>query len=196
LGAVEKTVSALQERQSALATQTTSDLGQTFARLSGKLAGSEPFAAELDALANEAPAVPGIDVLRPLAATGVSSPGDLAAQLDKIAAELNKAPSSEGEAAPSDGGLMGALASKLGTVVKIRKIDEADWPSVLTNAAAQVRNGQLIAALSLVTGQPGAAPEGLAAWLKSAENRVKADKALQQLSQAVLSRLAASSRNG
>ncbi len=196
LATIEQTIGALEESQSALATQTSSNLGQAFAKLSSKLASSDPFGAELDALAIEAPAVPGIDVLRLMSTTGVMSHGDLAARLDKMVAELGKAQQSTADRQNSKDGLMGALKSKLNTIVKIRKIDEADWPAVLSTAAAQIRDGQLQQALSFIAAQPGAAPDELAAWMKSAENRVKADKALQQLSQAVLRRLAASSQNG
>ena len=77
LSAIESELGALKEQQGQLATRTRSELGEAFAKLSGKMAGSEPFGAELDALVAEAPAVAGIDVLRPLAATGVVSPGEL-----------------------------------------------------------------------------------------------------------------------
>ena len=196
LAAVEQSFQALQKRQEQLATQTSSDLGQAYAQLSSRLASSDPFAAELDALVSEAPAVPGLEVLRNFATNGVTSRSDLAAELDKMAAALNAAKPTAGDDAAADDSLMGKLTARLTTVVKIRKIDDVDWPGVLTTAAGDIRSGQLAKSLSLLASQPGTAPEALEAWIKRAEDRVKVDQAMERLSKAVLARLAASGQSG
>lgn len=198
LAGLETELATLKAEQSQLATQTRSELGEAFAKLSGKVATSDPFEAELDALVTEAPAAPGIDVLRPLALTGVTSIGELADALGNIKIPA-AAGGDEAQAASSEtsgGGFMDGLKAKLSSVVKIRKLDEADWPAVLTQAAELVRGGQLAQARSLLSGQPGETLEGLADWDKKADVRAKADAAMAVLSKAVLARLAASGTSG
>jgi len=50
--------------------------------------------------------------------------------------------------------------------------------------------------MELLGSQPGAAPEGLAEWQKKADVRGELDRAMALVSQAVLSRLAASGQSG
>ncbi|NNE24161.1 MAG: hypothetical protein HKN11_16280 [Rhizobiales bacterium] len=193
---LETELSALKARQNQLATQTRSELGEAFAKLAGAVAGSGPFGAELDALAAEAPAVRGIEVLRRLATTGVTSTGELADELDRMAASAAAARAAAREQEASEGGLMDALKTRLSSVVKIRKLDEADWPAVLADAAKLIRDGQLVQAMDLLGEQPGTAPEGLAGWRKKAAARDELDRAMALVSQAVLSRLAATGQSG
>ena len=196
LAELETELSSLKARQNQLATQTRSELGEAFAKLAGAVAGSGSFGAELDALAAEAPAVRGIEVLRKLATTGVTSTGELADELDKMAASAVAASAAASEQEASEGGLMGALKTRLSSVVKIRKLDEADWPAVFADAAKLIRDGQLVQAMDLLGAQPGTAPEGLADWRKKAAARGELDRAMALVSQAVLSRLAATGQSG
>ncbi len=194
LTALEAELGGLKAQQDQLATQTRSELGEAFARLSGKVAGSGPFMNELDALVAEAPAAPGIDKLRGLASSGVASLGDLAKELEDM-----KAPGADDAAetgAEADGGLMGALKTKLSSVVKIRKLDEADWPVVLPQAASMVRAGQLAQAIELLKAQPGEAPEALAEWHNKAVARAQVEQAMTVLSKEVLGRRAATGTSG
>lgn len=196
LGEIETELSSLKAQQSQLATQTRSELGEAFAKLSGAVAGSGPFGAELDALAAEAPAVRGIEVLRRMATTGVTSTGELADQLDKVAASVSAAKTAASEQEATEGGFMGTLKARLSTVVKVRKLDEADWPAVLASAAKLIRDGQLVQAIDLLTSQPGTAPDELVDWHKQAAARGELDRAMALVSQAVLSRLAATGQSG
>jgi hypothetical protein len=196
LNALQAEIGALKTQQNELATRTRSALGEAYARLAGKAAGSAPFGNELDALVAEAPAIAGVDTLRALAADGVASTGELAQELQKIAGDIAAAKTEAAAAKAEDGGMLGQLTAKLSSVVKVRKLDEADWPAALNTAAGLIGDGELGKAVDLVAAQPGETPEAVAAWQAKAGNRLKVQKALDQVSRAVLSRLAAGGQSG
>ena len=119
LTGLEQALADVKAQQEQLATQGASLLGQAFAKLTNRVAGNAPFVEALDALTAEAPDVPGVEVLRPLASTGIATPADLAAELEEIAKGLAKPATADGTES-SGGGIMGApgeLAAKtmLGT---------------------------------------------------------------------------------
>ena len=75
--------------------------------------------------------------------------------LGTIAGELAETSKAAAEQEAAEGGLMGSLKARLSSVVKIRKLDEADWPSVLDAAKALIGEGELGKAVELISSQPG-----------------------------------------
>ncbi len=193
---LSEALAALKAQQEARATQTVSALGQSFAKLSSAVASGSPFSGELDDLVSVAPTLPGIAELRELSSGGVGSLTSLAGELEQIAAGLAEQKADEAAKKVEEGGIMSALTSQLTKVVKVRKVGETDWGEELKQAAARVAAGDLENAAAGLAAKTDNVPEALAGWQDKAKQKLAAEAALQQLSEAVLRQLAATGTSG
>ncbi len=157
--------------------------GVAFAELRRKVARGEPFAAELKKLEPLVPGAPDLQALAAVAQEGAPTvkklAADLAALKARYVAERRKMLEERRRK-----GLVEDLKARLSKVVKVRKIDEADWPSALEKAEAALP-GSPAAAVAILERQPGTPPEDVAAWIRGAKARLAVDRAMKRLGEHV-----------
>ncbi len=156
-----------------------------YAALREKAKAGEPFKAELDKLAALLPGAPGLDALTPLAAQGVPATAALRKQLAALAhAYAGKQAQAQ---KPAGNDPLAMLKQRLSSVVKVRRAGEVDWAGKLKAALARLDAGGLPAAVAELAPLAGdKMPRDVAQWLASARARLRADKALDALADAVL----------
>ncbi len=156
-----------------------------------KFAAGEPFARELDALAAIAPDLTGLDGLRP-AAAGVATADQLMADLKQMA-KVHTGSEPDAKGSQAELGVLGTLKSKFTSVVKIRRIEDADWQAALEEAVAALDGGGLAEAVARLQREKHARPDAVKVWLEKAEVRLEAGKALTKLTAGVLNAVSAAS---
>lgn len=142
--------------------------------------GSQPFVAELAALRRAAPDLAELGALARLAETGAPSRGALAISFDDVAARA----ASRSRKPPQDAGLGARIAYAAGKIVTIRQVEDVagDGPDALVARAEQaLREGDVVAALTLLDRLPPKGRDALAAWRQGAERRAAIDREVAAL---------------
>jgi hypothetical protein len=172
------------------------DLGRAalvlaIAQLREALAHSLPYDKALQALAALAAGDPelggAVAALKPMAATGVATLGELRESFDAASLAAARA-----AIAPDRPGWIGETLARLKRLVVVRHTgavagNGAD--ALLARAEAELKAGQLAAATAVLDGLGGAAAEAMRPWLESAKARLAADAALATLSTRAVARL-------
>lgn len=161
-------------------------IGQAVTALAGKVRQGQPFAAELDAVAKLAPGTPALDVLRLNATSGVQSPAALSAKLSDLEPALAGA-SGKAEAAEAPG-LWSRFTARISSLVKVRRLDEADWPATIAKARSAFAADDIDAAIGAVEAAAPTPPPQVAEWLKLARASRDVEAALRQVETAALAR--------
>jgi len=168
-------------------------------QLRAQLATSQPFAAELGAVAalgHHDPAVhEAVEPLSGVAAKGVPSIAVLAQRFQQqvVPAALHEA------AAPEDNGWGAWMWAKLRGLVSVRSVGQAGVASrdpteaALARAETALKSNDLAGAVDATASLPAAAATG---WLAAARERVAAEQAVARLASAVTARLAEVDRAG
>lgn len=194
LDAINTAMTTLNARLSALeAVQAAQPLGGearsiSFAlglrELERALAGSGPFAVQLEALADllgpEAPDTP-VARLRPYAPGGIATRAALLARFDTAAAGIVRADSVAG--VPQD--WAGRTYAFVMSLIMIRPLGERegeDVPARVARAQTRLEAGDLDAAVQELGALGGPAADAASGWLKDARARLMAEQALAQLS--------------
>jgi hypothetical protein len=81
------------------------------------------------------------------------------------------------------------LKSKAASLISVRRVDEAKWLEALKEADAQLKEGDIAAAVQRLRSVPGEAPPTIKAWLEAAEARLAVDRAVEEMSASVLKKL-------
>ncbi len=165
--------------------------GVAFAELRRKIAAGKPFAEELKRLELLVPGAPDLDTLAAIAQEGAPTTKKLATDLATLK-EHHAAQQRKKLEEQQRKGLVEGLKARLSKVVKVRKIDEADWPAALAKAEAALP-GSLAAAVAELERQPGTPPEDIAAWIRGAKARLAVDRAMKRLGDHVFRIIAQSS---
>jgi len=152
--------------------------GVAFAELRRRIAAGEPFAAELKRLEPLVPGAPDLDALASVAGKGAPTTEKLAADLAALKEKYDSLRREALEKRRKD--LAGGMKVWLSKVVKVRKADEADWPSALEKAETALPDS-LAAAVAVLEKQPGTPPEDIAAWIEGAKARLTVDRAMARL---------------
>jgi hypothetical protein len=168
-------------------------------QLRAQLATSQPFAAELGAVAalgRHDPAVhEAVATLNAVADKGMPSVAVLAQRFQHqvVPAALHEA------AAPEDEGWGAWMLAKLKGLVRIRAVGQSGAAShdpteaALAHAEAALQAGDLAGAVDAAAGLPAPAA---AAWLAAARQRLDAEQAVARLTSGVTARLVEADRNG
>ncbi|MGE4246816.1 MAG: hypothetical protein AB7E66_12520, partial [Parvibaculaceae bacterium] len=165
LEAVRQTQNRATENQGRV-DNTSAALGQAATALAGKIRQGQPFAGELDALATLAPATPGLDVLRLHAGTGAPSAAALAAKLSELLPTLPGAKDAEAEPTAPATGLWARFTASVSSLVKVRRLDEVDWPATVARARGALETGDIDAAIGILEAASATPPQPIADWLK------------------------------
>ena len=153
--------------------------------------GGAPFAAELAAFSALVPDEPAAGVVRSYAESGLMTRSELAARF-AIAIEESRRKAADEEA---DQDITGSILSRLQTVVKVRRTgegDSSDAGAVMARMAKLLSNGDLAGAVAQGKAAGDALPAGPKDWLKTAQARLAADKALAEADVRMLAALAKS----
>jgi hypothetical protein len=193
LTALEQRVTALEQKLAAgMASrmpEAATRLTQTLADLKAKLTAGAPYAEELQEIAAAVPAAPDLELLSGTAETGVPSIQSLADEARTLSETL--LPTAVAPPAPADDGYWGTFTGLLGQLVTVRQIGETDWRTAAARAAAAAAAGNIGEAITATAGEGDMPPE-LKAWRDKAETRLAADRAIIEVSEAVLRQIAAS----
>lgn len=156
-------------------------------KLRDALESNAPFAIEIQALkdtAGEAPAVAkALGAIAPLASAGIATRSDLFARLPAAVAAVVAA-----DRRPKNDGWIDRSIAKLTSFVTIRRIDGqgAGADAIVARAEKAARRGDLAAAVSEMSALTGPGAAAAADWLKTAGNRLAADRARAALDKIIL----------
>ena len=186
IGELKKRLAVLDANLQALkAAPATPPIGAAYAALRARVAAGQPYADQLTRLTTLLPAAEGLDALRRNADNGVPTRAMLKTRLDALIAARAK-PRQEAASRPAEGGLLDKLTGKFARLVKVRRIDQPDWPAALQQARSALDAGDVTAAIAALRKQPGQPPADIAAWVADATAHVEARAALTRLSDAVI----------
>ena len=150
-----------------------------------------PFAQDLLALQTIVPDAADPALVQ-LSTQGVLSLEELARRLRAIADELRTASvSQEPEASPA--GLWESFKSKAGSLVSVRRLDEAQALDHVARATELIGQGDVQGAVQVLSSAQAAKPAQIEAWLKDAQARLAAEKASEDLTAKVLAQLGSGS---
>ncbi|VAV87937.1 hypothetical protein MNBD_ALPHA08-2405 [hydrothermal vent metagenome] len=191
-GAVAKSIDLLKAAQEKLASSPAgnpaSELARAFTVLRAKISSGGAFEAELDSVAGQMPEETALDALRPFAEKGVPTMAGLTSALRKVELASGSAKTETPE--NNDSGVFGALTNRLTGLVKVTKAGQSDWSELKQKALQALAAGQVESAAGIL--REGAnTPEGVAAWLALADNKIKVDQAVKGLSAKIVTRLTA-----
>ena len=148
------------------------------------LRGTAPFAAELQAVgavAAEDPEITkAIAALEPYAASGIPTLATLRRDFDRLAGEIARA----ARALEGDGWLEWAVNRLMSLVTVRRTTDSADLNSVdavVARAETSLKAGDLMAAVEELEGLAGPPGAAAAPWLRGAQARLAAERAMATL---------------
>ncbi len=164
-----------------------------FANLRAAVAVGRPYAAELAAIRSFVPDPGDLGPLPAHADKGIPTVTELtrsfAANTDAALAAAAPAPS---------GSILDRLLASAGTLVKIKRVDEAatgDSPgAVLARAEALLDKGDLAGSVQQIDTLDGAPREAFAAWLDQARARLGADETVQRLEAKLLASVGGSAQ--
>jgi len=141
----------------------------------------DPYVTELAAARHLAVAeeTESLDALAPWAAAGVARADSLIESFPALADRVERAAT-----LPVGDGFWSTLATRLSTIVSVRRIDGhgGGVAAILARAEAKVKIGRLDQALDELSGLDGRAAAEATPWIQSATARSTADRALSRLS--------------
>lgn len=179
---------ALLKSLNASAKAETSQLSQTFADLKAKIASGAEFQTEIQSISVMVPAAEGLDVLSSDAAQGISTVQTLSDKLKDFAAHATK----PAESAPAqDDSWWGKTTGLFSGLVVIRNTGEIDWAPLAAQGASLIDQGKLEDAVKLLEQNLNVMPQALQDWRITANKRIAADRAVEQLGRAVSRQIAA-----
>ena len=183
LDALEKDLASLKTTakpsdQSAMATT----LSQSLADLKAKIAGGASYRAEFDRISRMVPAAAGLETLGAHADEGLPTPQGLAKELTDL---LPLLPKPETQTTTPDDSYLGGFWNMMSGLVTIRKIGEADWPSLASQCVALAESGDLPQAIEKIDKAEGVKPVALSNWRDRAAARITLEKAVEDAGQAV-----------
>lgn len=133
--------------------------------------------------------VPHLAALAPSAATGIAGRDSLKSTFPGMAEAVRQA-----VLLPSDAGWVDRTVARIEGLVTVRpapgEVDGEDAAAVLARAEGRLNNGDLAGAIAAVAMLEGEAAEAAAAWRRSAEARLAAESALDDLNSYAIARLA------
>lgn len=159
------------------------ELGTQVDALANAVNAGTPFQTELDRL-KEQVALSALPVLNANASSGIMTVAALGQQLGEIGGKLKgQTPAT----ATEPDGIWGIVQSKISSVVKIRSLDDTDWPGVVSQAQQALVSGGLDNAVASLQDKSAVMPSELANWLVEARKRIAARAELKGLPQALMS---------
>lgn len=167
--------------------QASAVLSQALSDLKARFGAGAPFPDEFDRISRLVPAAPGLDLLAPHARTGLANAQGLA---EELAALIPALPAPRTEPAPAEPGYRDWLLSQLASVITVRTLGEPDWRGLAKRAQAMAAAGNLAQAATLLDEAQGDLPAALNQWRARARARLGAERALEDVSAAVLRQLA------
>jgi hypothetical protein len=188
LDAVEKDVASLKTAgkpsdQSALA----ATLSQSLSDLKAKIASGSPYGDEFDRISRVVPAAAGLDTVGQYASEGLPAPAGLAKELTELIPLL---PKPETDAIVPDDSYAAGIWNMMKGLITIRKIGEADWPTLAAQSAALAESGDLKQAIEKIDAADGAKPVALSNWRDRAAARLNLENALEETAKAVARQIA------
>jgi hypothetical protein len=187
--ALEKDLAALQAKEPSPGAESATLLSQLMADLKAKLAAGAAYQSELDRVAQLVPAAPGLEALQAASASGLPTAAMLAEEAEGLSSTL-PAPQNEGAQA-ADRSYWDSFSSMLGSIVKVRRVDQTDWRDVATAAASFAGEGDLKQAIKRIEASGGELPQALSQWRDKARARLAAEAALEEVQAAVLRQISA-----
>ncbi len=153
-------------------------LGEAMAQLQAAASGGKPFAeplARLEDMGIEPP-----DVLKDAAEKGIVSLARLQEEFPAAARAALVAATRQAEEAGETSKLTAFLRTQLGAR-SLEPRDGNDPDAILSRAEAALKNADVEGALAEISNLPDAGKEKMAGWVKLADKRLTAEKALQEL---------------
>ena len=144
----------------------------------------QPFAADVDMVANLGAGGGDIAIVRPLAARGVEARAALASEFPSIADAILAAATR----ADPNAGFLQRMLGGLGGLITIRPMGPlagGDPPAIVSRMRDDVGKGDLAAALAERDGLPPAARDASADWAAKAADRVALDAAVERIAAAL-----------
>jgi hypothetical protein len=160
--------------------------------ISERLATGAPYPAELSALERVGADAAKLAALKPFAEKGAPTAGALASSFAKVAPEAVRAANSK-----ESGGVMDRLMSNMGKVVKITPVGETagdDPAAIVSQIAASLDRGHIDAAMALWARLPEPSRRASQDWANSAQARLAADAAAQDVLNDAMTKLASSEK--
>jgi hypothetical protein len=157
-----------------------------------RLAAGSPYPAELSALERVGADAAKVAALKPFAEKGAPTAGALASDFAKVAPDALKAANSK-----ESGGVMDRLMSNMGKVVKITPVGETagdDPAAIVSQIAASLDRGRIDAAMALWARLPEPSRRASQDWANSAQARLAADAAAQDVLNDAMTKLASSEK--
>ncbi len=161
----------------------TATLMQSLSDLKAKIAAGAPYRDELERISRMAPAAAGLDALSAHAAEGLPTAQGLAKELTDLIPIL---PKPETDMIAPDGSYTDGFWKMLKGLITIRRIGEADWPTLASQCAALADSGDLAQAIEKIDKAEGAKPAALSGWRDRAAARIALEAAVEETSKSVL----------
>jgi hypothetical protein len=159
-----------------------------FANLRDAVTAGRPYAAELAALRSLLPETGDLGALPSHAETGIPTVAELARNLQKVA-DASAVPPPP----PAETSFLDSMIASAKSAVSIRRIGAditGNEPgAVLARAEAELKQGELTAAIKEVEALPAPSRDALAGWLDDARARGSANETLSKLESTVLASL-------
>ena len=193
LTALDTRVAALEAKKDDPDAAARAALGLALSNLSRAATKAEPFARELDVVAQFLPDEAELAELKTVATDGVPTASTLEAQFPQVVRDVMDA-----ERAARDDSLWQRFLSNARKMVTLRRTGEIvgeDTDAVLARMEERVKRGDLSAALVEGKALQGPAAEAAAPWLAQVTARVTTDDLLAGLTANVTKRLAAGANN-
>ena len=184
LDALEKDVASLKTAGAPTDQSTAAAaLSQSLADLKAKIAAGASYRDELDRVSRMVPAAAGLDILGSHAGEGLPTAQGLAKELTNLIPLL---PKPEIDVISPDGSYTDGFWKMMKGLITIRRIGEADWPSLAAQCAALADSGDLPQAIEKIDNAEGAKPSALSGWRDRAAARISLEAAVEETSRAVL----------
>ncbi|HKQ94215.1 MAG TPA: hypothetical protein VJS40_01300 [Aestuariivirgaceae bacterium] len=142
-----------------------------------------PFETELAALAAAMPKSEDIQAAAAFAKQGVPSRTTL---LERLKAFVDEGAAAETGGSEEESGLWDTVKKKVGSVVRIRPLEDAAFLDAARGSVGMMENGDLAAAVRNLEQTEGTPPEPLRQWIADASSRLQLDQAVERLSDAVV----------
>jgi hypothetical protein len=163
--------------------QAAATLSQSLADLKAKIASGVSYRDELDRVSRMVPAAAGLETLSANASEGLPTAQGLAKELTDLIPIL---PKPEIDVIDPSGSYTDGFWKMLKGLITIRRIGEADWPSLAAQCAALADSGDLAQAIEKIDRAEGSKPSAISGWRDRAAARIALEAAMEETSKAVL----------
>lgn len=182
---LEQAVTGLTTRVDEQAEQPQAALAIAASALKAAIDRGEPFVTELDAFVAVAPDAAETEPLRAMAASGVPSRAEIAAEFDAAASAMLAA----GRTVDPNAGILDRLMSSAESLVQVRPVGDVQGegaPAAIARMEVAVEKGDYAAALAEYEGLPAAAKEAGSAYAEKLRARLAADELMDKVLAAAL----------